>query len=126
MQQAVVQLETAKEQMRKAQELADAEFERKLEKSQELDKLVLEIMQFDSQHATLSDILQILDKAIKAIGEFQQSWSKLVIFFKELSNFIKVHLGNRLKGFTDELRASADYIIAKGISNYGRYFISIS
>jgi len=36
-----------------------------------------------------------------------------------LSNFIKVHLGNRLKGFTDELRASADYVIAKGISNYG-------
>ena len=126
MQQAVVRLETAKEQMRKAQELADAEFERKLEKSQELDKLVLEIMQFDEEHATLSDILQILDKAIKAIGELQQSWSKLVIFFKELSNFIKVHLGNRLKGFTDELRASADYVIAKGISNYGRYFISIS
>jgi len=119
MQQAVVQLETAKEQMRKAQELADAEFERKLEKSQELDKLVLEIMHFDEEHATLSDILQILDKAIKAIGELQQSWSKLVIFFKELSNFIKVHLGNRLKGFTDELRASADYVVAKGISNYG-------
>jgi len=119
MQRAVVQLETAKEQMRKAQERNDAAFERKLEKSQQLDKLVLEIMQFDDQHATLSDILAILDKAIKAIGELQQSWSKLVIFFKELSNFIKVHLGKRLNGFTDDLRASADYIIAKGITNYG-------
>jgi len=119
MQQAKYQLEEAKEQMREAQQLADAEFERKLERSEQLDKLVLEIMQFDEEHATLSDVLQILDKAIKAIGELQQSWSKLVIFFKELSNFIKVHLDNRLKGFTDELRASADYVIAKGISNYG-------
>ncbi|XP_055495920.1 uncharacterized protein LOC129699825 [Leucoraja erinacea] len=94
--QARVKVETAKTQL----ETSRQEYRRGLEVLQERDRELEELLQqmrgCRVKELDLGDTLVLLAQGLRALGQVQEQWAKLIRFFQMMSNLIKVCLSKTL------------------------------
>ena len=84
---------------------ADAEHDRAAKKAKrarrELANIVSEIAGLEMEKLDLNQIIDLLCRCLKQLGNLKEEWSKMVSLFQKITNIIDTTLNTSLKGFAD-------------------------
>ena len=92
-------LELTRQQYRYMEEKAEALRQKKLEKNKELNDVLREIIQLEAEKMTQQDILKIIVHGLKQLYRLREEWTKMFMYFNQISILIKDALGPSMTGF---------------------------
>ena len=92
-------LEMMKAQSEEARTNADQSRERQLYANRQLMETMASLQKFDAEAATQKEVLDILFEGIKQFSTLKTQWSKLLLFFTDISTQIKFGMGKPVENF---------------------------
>ena len=106
-------LEMMRAQADEAQKNADKSRERQLEANRQLMETIVKLQKFNAEEATQKAVLDILLEGIKQFSALKTQWSKLLLFFTDISVQIRTGMGKPLENFVKHSKIIKDYKVFK-------------
>ena len=82
-----------------------------LKNSEELTKVLNKIAEFNAAEATANDVQKVLKDGLGQLGQLQEQWSQLSLFFDHITNLIQTNLNKNMRKFvqhTDDAKNSLE------------------
>ena len=118
---AHTKLEMMREQAKQTQQQADVARERQLESNRKMKETMEKLQKFKAEENTQKAVLEILVEGIKQFAQLKTQWTKLLLFFTEMSNLVKVTMGSPLNNFVAHSKAIQDDMLGgHGVSRQAR------
>jgi len=96
----------ATEMLEKSERQMEGANEQLLETNNKLNKVMQDLAKINASEMTVNEILQVLKKALKILGDLKEKWSKLTIFFSEMATLIEVSMNAPMKLFLEHAKSA--------------------